>query len=247
MSGPDSPSPAVDWPAIFHALGVDPLAQGLQIVPAAALAPAPPLPHAAEAALGTGAPPLDRLVYAPPAFDPMRPLLVYAADAGNAGQAIAALRQHYPAAHRVTALDPSGAVRQTPLDQVAGFRCLFLPPAAPLDLPQACESLRYIVARLRGPGGCPWDREQTHASLKPYLVEEAYEALEALEEANAVMLREELGDLLLQILLHAQLAAESGQFDLDDVVEGIARKLVRRHPHVFGEVQVASAQEVLLT
>jgi MazG family protein len=99
--------------------------------------------------------------------------------------------------------------------------------------------------RLRGPGGCPWDREQTHASLARHLVEEAYEVLDAIEEGTGEHLAEELGDLLLQVVFHAQIAEDAGQFDIDAVASGITEKLVRRHPHVFGEVTVSSAGEVL--
>jgi len=107
-------------------------------------------------------------------------------------------------------------------------------------------SLRDIVARLRSPEGCPWDKRQTHTSLQPFLVEECYEVLHAIEKGDYQKLCEELGDLLLQIMLHAQIASESGQFDIDDVVAGIAGKLVRRHPHVFGGEMVTGAKEVEL-
>jgi tetrapyrrole methylase family protein/MazG family protein len=105
--------------------------------------------------------------------------------------------------------------------------------------------LRKIVAKLRSPDGCPWDRAQTHASMKANLLQECYEVLETLEEAPQ-KLCQELGDLLMQIVFHAQIAAESQDFDLDDVVYGINTKLIRRHPHVFGEVKVKDAQEVLI-
>ena len=101
-----------------------------------------------------------------------------------------------------------------------------------------------IMATLRGPEGCPWDREQTPDSLKPCLLEETYEVLEALEDKNWPAFKEELGDLLLQIVFHAQLMAESGTFTIDDVAEAISDKLVRRHPHVFGDTQVKDAREV---
>jgi len=107
------------------------------------------------------------------------------------------------------------------------------------------EGLRGIIARLRAPDGCPWDRVQTHASLKPYLLEEAYEALAALDENDADKLCDELGDLLLEVLLHVQLAEEAGEFTLEDVVYRIASKLVRRHPHVFGEEQADTPEEVM--
>lgn len=100
------------------------------------------------------------------------------------------------------------------------------------------------MAQLRSPEGCPWDREQTPDSLKPYLLEETYEVLEALEERNWAGFKEELGDLLLQIVFHAQLMAESCMFTIDDVAGAINEKLVRRHPHVFGDTQVKDAREV---
>lgn len=103
-----------------------------------------------------------------------------------------------------------------------------------------------IIARLRGPGGCPWDREQTHESLREALLEECYEVLEALDEKNRQRLSEELGDLLMQIVIHAQLAAEAGEFQLTDVLQNINRKLIQRHPHVFGSVKVKDAAEALV-
>src|SRR5437879_2300066 len=103
-----------------------------------------------------------------------------------------------------------------------------------------------VMARLRGPGGCPWDREQDHRSLARYLLEESHEVLEAIDSGDPDRLREELGDLLLQVVFHAQMAADEGTFDIDDVAEGIVDKLIRRHPHVFGDVEVESAAEVLV-
>lgn len=112
------------------------------------------------------------------------------------------------------------------------------------------EKLRRVVAQLRHPeGGCPWDLKQTHVSLKPYMLEEAYEAVEAVDEAASTgkpeLLREELGDVLLQVVLHSQLAAEAGDFDFDAVCEGIAEKLIRRHPHVFGNTRADDPETVL--
>jgi len=101
-----------------------------------------------------------------------------------------------------------------------------------------------IVARLRAPDGCPWDREQTHESLKPYLVEETYEVLEAIDHEDYPSLCGELGDLLLHVVFHAQLATEQGRFSFPDVVEGVVEKMVRRHPHVFGDSKVDSVDEV---
>ena len=106
--------------------------------------------------------------------------------------------------------------------------------------------LLRVMHRLRGPGGCPWDREQTHRSLARHLLEEAHETLAAIDSGRPELLREELGDLLLQVVFHAEMAREEGTFDIDDVAEGITAKLIRRHPHVFGETQVGSAAEVLV-
>lgn len=105
-------------------------------------------------------------------------------------------------------------------------------------------TLVEVIARLRGPGGCPWDREQTHASLRENLLSEAYEALEALDQGDPQKLREELGDLLLQIVLHAQIARDNDEFDIGDVISGLVDKLVYRHPHVFGHVVASTAGEV---
>jgi tetrapyrrole methylase family protein / MazG family protein len=109
----------------------------------------------------------------------------------------------------------------------------------------AYEELRGVVARLRAPDGCPWDREQTHASLRAYVIEEAYEVLAVLDSGDTARLSEELGDLLFQVLLHAQLAEEAGEFSMTDVLQGLAAKLVRRHPHVFGDVRLETSQQVL--
>jgi len=103
-----------------------------------------------------------------------------------------------------------------------------------------------IIARLRSPDGCPWDRKQTHASIRENLLEECYEVLEALDKGDSSKLCEELGDLLMQVVMHAQIAAESGEFELGDVIKSISAKLIRRHPHVFGSLKVKDADEVLL-
>lgn len=108
------------------------------------------------------------------------------------------------------------------------------------------SELVAIMARLRGPDGCPWDRKQTHATLRPYLLEEAYEALEAIDAADDAELCKELGDVLLQVVFHAQIAAEEGRFDIEAVGQAIVDKLVRRHPHVFDDASADGADEVLL-
>ena len=108
------------------------------------------------------------------------------------------------------------------------------------------QTLVEIVARLRAPGGCPWDREQTHESLKRHLLEECYEALEAIDQGTPSLLAEELGDILVQVAFHADIAREAGDFTLADVLTAINSKLVRRHPHVFGDTTVSDSREVEL-
>ncbi|MGA7729962.1 MAG: nucleoside triphosphate pyrophosphohydrolase [Chloroflexia bacterium] len=123
--------------------------------------------------------------------------------------------------------------------------CVYLPPLEPLQLHRDFNGLVYVMGRLRGPGGCPWDREQTHDSIKHHLLEEAYEAVDAMDAGDPDMLAEELGDLLLQVVFHSQLAVSAEEFTLSDVVGHIVTKLIRRHPHVFGDVQVTGADHVL--
>jgi tetrapyrrole methylase family protein/MazG family protein len=108
------------------------------------------------------------------------------------------------------------------------------------------EDFEEIIAHLRAPYGCPWDREQTHLSLRKHLLEEAYEAIEALDAQDVHGMVEEFGDLLLQIVLHAEIATESGEFRMADVIQGIYDKIIRRHPHVFGDVQVEGVGGVLV-
>jgi tetrapyrrole methylase family protein/MazG family protein len=107
------------------------------------------------------------------------------------------------------------------------------------------QRLREIIARLRAPDGCPWDREQTHDSLRPYLLQEAYEVLGALDAGDIAHLPEEMGDLLFQVLIHTQLAEEAGEFSMTDVLQGLSDKLVRRHPHVFGDAEASTAGQVV--
>ncbi|MDO4746584.1 MAG: MazG family protein [Bacillota bacterium] len=107
------------------------------------------------------------------------------------------------------------------------------------------EDFLDIIAKLRAPDGCPWDRKQTHESLKECLVEESGEVIEAINNKDDANLCEELGDVLLQVVMHAQIAAEEGRFTMDDVVQGVSEKMVRRHPHVFGDIKVSSVEEGL--
>ncbi len=151
----------------------------------------------------------------------------------------------YPDSHPVKLVHGAGTaqelVEELPLYEVDHsphlglLSSLFVPP---LSESASFEAFQEVVARLRAPDGCPWDREQTHLSLRPFLLEEAYEVLDALDREDMAELQEELGDLLLQIILHAQIAAEEGDFTIHDVITGISDKLIRRHPHVFSEVDV---------
>lgn len=154
------------------------------------------------------------------------------------------LRRLYPAGHVVGRIGVSDPTSVAELTEAMLATPLYL---APLDPEMALTSpwaLPLLSWRLRLPDGCPWDREQTHRSLKKFLLEEAYEVYDALDDGATMDLAGELGDLYLQIVLHAQLAAEAGVFDITDVHEAIARKIVRRHPHVFGEASAATASDV---
>ncbi len=163
------------------------------------------------------------------------------------------LLDQYPAEHRVTVLTALGtasqSVREVPLSELdhhaPGYLdCLFVPALAPIDDIRRFDGLAYIIDRLHAPDGCPWDLEQTHESLRPHLLEESYEALEAIDAGDPARLTEELGDVLLQVLMHAAVARRHDTFTLADVAEHLARKLIRRHPHVFGVARARTAEQV---
>jgi tetrapyrrole methylase family protein/MazG family protein len=135
---------------------------------------------------------------------------------------------------------PLYAIDRSPL--VGLQTCLYLPPLAENA---SFEAFQEIIAHLRAPEGCPWDREQTHQTLRPHLLEEAYEVLSALDADDPSALREELGDLLLQVVLHAQIASEYGEFNMPEVLQGIHAKLVHRHPHVFAGLNISDPQGVI--
>jgi tetrapyrrole methylase family protein/MazG family protein len=164
---------------------------------------------------------------------------------GPSGQTpLAVLARLYPADHPVGRF---GVADGTTIGSLGGSDLaapLYLAPLAPELAVASPWGMPFISARLRQPDGCPWDREQTHASLRHHLLEEAYEVYDALAQGATPGLAEELGDLWLQIVLHAQLAAEAGVFDLSDVQAAIATKIVRRHPHVFGDADVRTASDV---
>lgn len=216
--------------AVCARLGLDAL-NGLQIADATALAAA----HYPE-------------------FNPDLPLLLgqlYSRDV--AADVKLTLMMVYPDGHNVTVVRAvttrDEVIRQIPLykldrsDDLDHLTALYVPP---LPHPGSLQAFQEVVAHLRAPEGCPWDREQTHRSLRPFLLEETYEVLQALDTEDMSSLKEELGDLLLQVFLHTQIAVEEQEFQMADVVSHIVAKLKRRHPHVFGQVQVSGAQEVLV-
>jgi len=157
---------------------------------------------------------------------------------------LAVLRRLYPADAPVVRLASDAATTVADLAPADLADPLYFPPIRPELAAAGPWAMPYISHRLRQPDGCPWDREQTHQSLRKHLLEETYEVYDALEAGATPALAEELGDLLLQVVLHAQLAAEAGVFDLADVQASLARKIVRRHPHVFGDAEARTAADV---
>jgi tetrapyrrole methylase family protein/MazG family protein len=230
-------------------VGVDPIADGLQIVDAAAIV----ANHFGEGDRRTPFAERTRLV------DVTRPSLLTQLDSGRLAASVKlALLDWLPPEHDVVVVRGVGLAEESAtrlplvkLDRatVDHLTSLYVPPVAVLDDAASFETLRYITMRLRAEGGCPWDREQTHGSLRGNLVEEAYEAIEAIdqgiESGDWDGLTEELGDLMMNLLLHAQIAAEGSEFWLDDALRSINTKLVRRHPHVFGDLQVGGSADVL--
>lgn len=188
-----------------------------------------------------------------PMFPPDSPALIgQLYDRMVAADVKLTLMNQYPDEHGVILLHESGTsqarVEELPLhridqsDQIGSLTALFVPA---LEKSSAFENFQETVAHLRAPDGCPWDREQTHRSLRPHLMEEAYETLSALDNEDEVALREELGDLLLQIILHAQIATEAGTFTMADVVAYVQEKIIHRHPHVFAGLDVDGVDQVL--
>lgn len=246
---------------VCEALGFDPLEHGMQLVDALELASGAAFPEAEapdERAWSElqGAGP-----YQPPVLPfPLRathPAIVaqlYHRRVASAAKL--ALLERYPAEHPVTIVSAAGVadqqrLRTVPLHQLDHeaeldhLSVAFLPPLPVHEDLRSIDAIEWVVARLLGPRGCPWDREQTHLSLRPYLLEETYETLEALDAGDVAGLSEELGDLLLQVLMHSEMARQAGDFDFGDVTAGVASKLIRRHPHVFGDIAVTGSDEVL--
>ena len=229
--------------ATVAALGVDPLAGGLQIADAEALAATLDRDPFAAGMLGV---------------DPARPLLVAQVYNGELAAAVKiALARVYPNEHVVTLVRGAGiageegmtdvplhALDRQPVDHLTS---LWVPALPALEAVRSADALIQVVARLRAPGGCPWDREQTHASLRNAVLEEAYEVVAAIDDEDGDGLAEELGDLLLIVAMQAQLGEEAGTFSIEDVYEGITRKIVRRHPHVFGSATAETPDAVIAT
>ena len=216
--------------AACAALALDPLARGLQIADATDLA-RQHFPH----------------------LDPDQPALigqVYSrAVASDCKLTLLAL---YPPEHAITRVDAAGTPQQkietlplAELDRNEEFGLLATLYVPPLPRASSVNALTEVIARLRAPDGCPWDREQTHESVRQDFLEECYEVLETLDDGDIPHLREEIGDLLFHVLFQAQIASESGEFLLSDVMADIAEKLVRRHPHVFGDVIANDADEAV--
>ncbi len=219
--------------AVYAALKIDPV-QGMQIVDGLRLDEFSPDPVAGVVVVQV----YSRLV---------------------AGDVKLALLDIYPAEHRVTLVRAAGVpgqerIEEMPLyeidraDWVDHLTSLYVPP-----LEGGLKKCRYpldelvdIMAKLRGENGCPWDREQDHHTLTRYMVEETYEVLETIQQGDTYKFCEELGDLLLQIVFHAQIARERGHFDINDVVAGVCDKMVRRHPHVFGDLRLQNSDDVLV-
>ena len=160
---------------------------------------------------------------------------------------LAILAALYPAEHAVLGLGdgPDRTIATLSTSDLAGATAWYLPPLLDEANLASPHGLPWLAARLRAPDGCPWDREQTHLTLRKHLLEEAYEVYDALEGGPTPALADELGDLLLQVVLHAEHAAEAGVFDMTDVYRSIMAKIVRRHPHVFGDVEARTAGDVL--
>ncbi len=205
--------------------------------------------HGADAVDAQGFPSSSRL-------STDRPLILFQIyDRDIASAVKLALMRDYPDDWQVALVQAAGtsqeAVRWVELCRLDRetpdhLTSLYIPALPPELRPRDFAALTGIMARLRAPNGCPWDREQTHQTLKRYLVEEIYEVIDAIDSDDPESLCEELGDALLQSVFHAQLAAEEGVFNIDDVVSGIATKLIRRHPHVFGDVDAADSAAVLV-
>lgn len=177
-------------------------------------------------------------------------------DAFSASEVKLTLMEKYPDDYEVTIVTAAGSseeiLKKIPLFELDremelnNLTTLYVPPIHEKEIrAKEWQTLRDVVAHLRGPNGCPWDKEQTHTTLKKYAVEEVYELLQAIDEEDDGHIVEELGDVLLQVFLHAQIGEDNGYFSLEDVLASITEKMIRRHPHVFGDVEANNTEQVL--
>ncbi|WP_058305656.1 bifunctional methyltransferase/pyrophosphohydrolase YabN [Gracilibacillus massiliensis] len=176
-------------------------------------------------------------------------------DAFIASEVKLSLLEDLPADYSIYIVEAVGSesemIKEVPLvelDQqttLSNLTSVYIPPIKKESLNHQFFRLKEVISTLRGPGGCPWDQKQTHGSLKKYLVEETYEVLEAIDREDDDGLAEELGDILLQVMLHSQIGEEEGFFTIDDVIYSITEKMIRRHPHVFGNVEVENESDVI--
>ena len=189
-------------------------------------------------------------------LQPDVPILLYQVyDRAAASEAKLVLMREFPDDWPVTLIRQAGVPGEQSVHEIPLYRLdredsdhltvVFVPVLPPEKRRKRLSDLVDVMAHLRAEGGCPWDREQTHKSLRKYLIEECYEAIEAIDDEDPEGLCEELGDVLLQVVFHSQLMSEEGLFTIDDVTRVIVEKLIRRHPHVFGEVSVSGSEEVL--
>jgi tetrapyrrole methylase family protein / MazG family protein len=192
------------------------------------------------------------------AIDPTRPCLVTQVHSSRiASHAKLALSRAYPEDHGVILISAAGVTGVEKLvrcrlfeidhQEVNHLTSLYLPPLPDLESYKTADSVQRIVARLRAPGGCPWDRKQDHGTLRNAVLEEAYEVVDAIDENDPDHLADELGDLFLLIAMHSQIAHEADDFAIEDVFEHVSRKLIRRHPHVFGDAVAETPDEVVTT
>jgi tetrapyrrole methylase family protein/MazG family protein len=183
-----------------------------------------------------------------PTFPPHAPALIVNLDATVAPKVKELLLLVYPANHEIRFVSASGDPQTSRLQDFSINRLkdqpisVFVPALAANS---SLEEFQELIAHLRAPNGCPWDREQTHLSLRRNLIEETYEVIDALDAGDAKAMQEEFGDLLVQVLLHTQIASEAGEFRMADVLHGIITKLIARHPHVFGDLELENAADVI--
>ena len=207
-----------------------------------------PLPHTALVDA------LELAIAHVPPFPPSAPAIVAQLHSKFVASDVKlTLMSIYPDEHTVQLIHAAGTSKEMveslalyeidQSDHIGLLTSLYVPPLGPAT---SFEAFQEVIAHLRAPNGCPWDREQTHQTLRPHLLEEAYEVISALDANDPGAMREEFGDLLLQIMLHAQIASEIGEFNMSDVLEGIHTKIVYRHPHVFGDLELKEIDGVLL-